>query len=88
MNEKDKVKVLALMEAYRLKIEYSPDSNNADYAIRVCQAIIANLFGYKSRADWTDDIKAAGLIDYEYHDGDEHYERYKALTEIVNAIRI
>ena len=85
MDKKDKVKVLALLEAYRLHVDDKKEQN-ADHAIRVCQAIIANVFGYSNRANWSDDIQSAGLIDYG-HEADK-YEQYKTLTSIVTGIRI
>lgn len=83
--DNDKVKVLALLEAYRLHADDKKEQN-ADHAIRVCQAIIASVFGYSSRSNWSDDIQSEGLIDYG-HEADK-YEQYKTLTDIVNGIRI
>jgi hypothetical protein len=85
MNKKNRLEVLSLLEAYRIKSEADRE-DNADHAIRVCQAIVANVFGYANRNNWTDDIKAAGLIDYGF-DADVHAQ-YKALTNIVNNIKI
>ncbi len=88
MNEQDKVKVLALLEAYRLYVDKNQKTErNPDHCIRVCSAIIAHLFGYTSRADWTDAIVAAGLIDYRDNAADP-YERYKALTALADNIRV
>ena len=80
-----KTNVLALLEAYRL---YSGTANekNTDHAIRICQAIIADAFGYKSRADWSEDIRAANLIDYGYNA--DFKEQYRRLTDIVRNIKI
>lgn len=74
---------MALLEAYRI---YSGDKKerNADHAIRVCQAIIAKVFGYESRADWSDEVRTAWLIDDNY-DTDKK-EQYKKLTDMVNNI--
>jgi hypothetical protein len=44
MNKGNRVKVSAMLEAYRMKAEYDRE-RNPDHAIRVCQAIIANAFG-------------------------------------------
>jgi hypothetical protein len=74
------VEVLALLETYRIKSEHGKE-HSVDFAIRVCQAVIASMFGYAGRADWTDDIQEAGLIDYSF-DVDAN-DQYKALTELV-----
>lgn len=85
VDKNNKVAVLALLEAYRIKVEASRE-NHHDHAIRVCQAIVARAFGYTNRADWTGDIKTAGLIDYGYDVNAN--EQYKALTAIVNNIKM
>jgi len=83
MEHKNKLAVLALLEAYRLLADDKKELN-ADHAIRVCQAIIAKVLGFDGRNSWTDEIKSAGLIDYRY-DADK-YEQYKKLTDIVNGM--
>lgn len=85
VGKKQKVEVLALLEAYRLLVDNKKE-NNPDHAIRVCQAIVAGVFGYDSRANWSDDVQAAGLIDYG-HDVD-CYEQYKTLTEATKEVRL
>jgi len=74
------IEVMALLEAYRLLVD-SRKENNPDHCIRVCQAIVAGVFGYNSRNEWTDAIQTAGLVSYN-HDVDLH-EQYKALNEKV-----
>ena len=81
MEHKNKLAVLALLEAYRL-LSNEKKEQNADHAIRMCQAIIAKVLGFDGRNSWTDEIKSAGLIDYRY-DADK-YEQYKKLTDLVN----
>ena len=78
IGKKDKIKVLALLEAYRLLVN-SRKEDNIDHVIRVTSAIIADIFGYHSRADWSEEIRLAELIDYGY-DADLD-EQYKNLTE-------
>ena len=85
MNKKNKVEILALLEAYRLYVD-DIKANNIDNSIRVCQAIIAGVFGYNSRADWADDIHLAKLIDYGYEADTK--KQYFTLTEIVKEIKI
>ena len=85
MDKENKVKILALLEAYRL-FKNDVKEDNVDHVIRICQAIIADVFGYNSRADWADDIRIAGLIDYSY--GVDTKEQYKILTDIVSEIKI
>jgi hypothetical protein len=80
MDKKRQIEVLALLEAYRIKAERGKE-RSVDFAIRVCQAIIASVFGYAGRADWTDDIQEAGLIDYSFDVNAN--DQYKALTELV-----
>jgi hypothetical protein len=85
LDKQSRVKVMALLEAYRIKAG-AYKGNNVGHAIRVCQAIIARLFGYTSRSDWTEDINAAGLIDYE--SGVDAHEQYKAAMDIAGSIKI
>ena len=68
---------LAATEAYRLK---GGSNDNADYAIRVCQAIVAEALGYKGRTEWTGKIQSEGLLSY---NGD-HELQY---TELVKLMR-
>ena len=81
MEHKNKLAVLALLEAYRLLADDKKEQN-ADHAIRVCQAIIAKVLGFDGRNSWTSEIHVAGLIDYR-HDVDKA-EQYKKLTNLVN----
>lgn|GEM_PF-4723895 len=80
-----KVEILALFEAYRLLVNRKKE-NNPDHAIRICQAIIADVFGYKSRADWSEDIRLAGLIDYGYDV--DYNEQYEKLHNTVREIKM
>ena len=84
-NHKTKVNVLAVLEAYRLFADAKKE-RNADHAIRVCQAIIAGVFGFDNRADWIDEVVAAELINYG-HDVDCR-KQYEALTEVTSKIKI
>lgn len=65
---------LAATEAYRLK---GGSNDDADYAIRVCQAIIAEALGYKGRTEWTGKIQSEGLLSY---NGD-YKEQYNSLVK-------
>jgi len=47
-------KILTEMEKLRQKHEH--ETGVVDWAIRVCQAIVANEAGYKNRNDWTSKI--------------------------------
>lgn len=67
---------LAATEAYRLK---GGSNDSADYAIRVCQAIVAEALGYNSRIIWTEKIQAEGLLSY---NGD-YNEQYNSLVKIM-----
>jgi hypothetical protein len=89
-NKKNKISILANMEVYRLYVESAKKhESNPEHVIRVCQAILAHTFGYTSRAVWVDDMKVVGLVDYEnYYTKEEHFQRYKDITEVVNEIRI
>ena len=46
------IKILAEVEQFRKKNEDKKPENPVDYAIRVCEAIVAEAAGYKSRTDW------------------------------------
>lgn len=65
---------LAATEAYRLK---GGNNDDADYAIRVCQAIVAEALGYKGRTEWTGKIQSEGLLSY---NGD-YKEQYNSLVK-------
>lgn len=77
---------MALLEAYRLKAE-TEKPEFPDTALRTCQAIIAGVFGFNCRDEWTNEIKAAGLIDYNDHEVDPG-ERYRKLHAIVKDIKL
>ena len=72
-------KVLAAMEAYRLKTAYNGEPDHPDFDIRMCEAIVAEAFGVRNRIEWTDAIQAKGLFDYK---GD-YKEQYKALIKSI-----
>lgn len=65
---------LAAMEAYRLK---GGDNDPPDYAIRVCQSILADVLGFNDRVMWTEKIQSEGLLSY---NGD-YKQQYKTLIE-------
>jgi hypothetical protein len=84
MVQRNKIEVLALLEAYRIKAGTDRESNT-DTAIRVCQAIIAKAYGFDGRAAWTDGVMAAGLIDYGHEvDVCRQYKNLTALVENIN----
>ena len=72
------LELLALLENLRLR------SPNDDEPIRICSAIVAMACGYKSRADWIDELKKAELVYYS-HDREEEKEKaevqYRQLFE-------
>lgn len=86
MNKEDKLKILALLEAHRLYVDSKREPINPDFELRVCEAIIAEIFGYTDRADWSEEIQNAGLINYGY-DIDKK-QQYFNLSEIVRKIKI
>lgn len=65
---------LAAMEAYRLK---GGSNDPPDYAIRVCQSILAEVLGFNDRIMWTRKIQSEGLLNY----GGDYKDQYKALLE-------
>ena len=85
MNNEDAILVLATLEAYRLQAEnkkrYSADS---DFAIRVCQAIVAKGFGFPSRNEWTDLIVSSGYVRYDIHV--DKWGQYEMLSEILEKV--
>lgn len=54
---KHALELLDEMEEIRQKVNERPAEYPADYSVRLCEAIIANYFGYESRSDWTDKLK-------------------------------
>ena len=81
----NKVRVLALLEAYRLYENHKKEIN-VDHVLRVASAIVADAFGFSSRADWCDEINKLKLVDYG-HEVDL-WNQYKQLTELVHNIEI
>ncbi len=73
---------LAAMEAFRLK---GGRHEPADYAIRVCESLIAEILGFKHRDEWTEEIQSEGLIDYGNYNRpvfeDDYKQQYKTLSE-------
>ncbi len=73
---------LAAMEAFRLK---GGRHEPADYAIRVCESLIAETLGFKRRDVWTEEIQSEGLIDYGDYSRplfeDDYKQQYKTLLE-------
>lgn len=51
------LKVLDRIEGIRQKANDNPVNYPTDYAIRLCEAIIAEYFDYKGRNQWTDELK-------------------------------
>lgn len=50
------IEILEELERFRKKHENKNEPS--DWAIRVCQAIVAKAGGYTSRVDWTDILRA------------------------------
>ncbi|MCM1061227.1 MAG: hypothetical protein NC452_13200 [Eubacterium sp.] len=68
---------LAAMEAYRLKSGYK---DPPDYAIRVCESILAEALGFNNRNDWTGKIQQDGLLEYACDEATRK-QQYKILLE-------
>lgn len=49
--------ILDNMEEIRQKAAEQPEHYTVDYTIRLLSAIVAETYGYQSRADWTDELK-------------------------------
>ena len=49
--------ILDNMEETRQKAAERPEHYPVDYTIRLLSAIVAEYAGYKSRTDWTDELK-------------------------------
>lgn len=49
--------LLDQMEEIRQKAAEHPEHYPVDYTIRLLSAIVAQAYGYKSRTDWTDELK-------------------------------
>lgn len=67
------IELLATLENLRIS------NPNDDYILRVASAIVAENFGYKSRADWTQATRESGLVEYGLFDdveaAKENYNR-------------
>lgn len=85
MNELKILKILAIMENFRLKEEKSgkDSTNDKDFCLRVYEAIIAeHLLNCSDRFEWIDKLKNADLVSYKTEKTQEDYnENYKKLTE-------
>lgn len=67
---------LAATEAYRLK---GGSNDPTDYAIRVCQSILAEALGFNNRVVWTAKIQSEELLSY---DGD-YKQQYNSLIKLM-----
>jgi hypothetical protein len=68
------IDILRELEAYRKRIESGETTSGChDHTIRMCSAIVAEAFGYKSRCDWTDIINAPEHIEKINQEIDRQY---------------
>lgn len=85
MNELKILKILAIMENFRLKEEKAgkDSTNDKDFCLRVYEAIIAeHLLNCFNRSEWVDELTDADLVSYKTEKTQEDYnENYKKLTE-------
>jgi len=51
------LELLDQIEEIRQKAAENPDKYPVDYAVRLISATVAEYAGYKSRNDWTDELK-------------------------------
>jgi hypothetical protein len=67
MNQIDGLELLKQIEEYRSGINEKNDYPPSDYHVRVCEAFIAKMLGFSSRAEWTSELEQKkGLV---YKDG-------------------
>lgn len=52
------IEILAVLENLRLRHQ------SEDSILRIASACVAACFGYKSRAEWTEECERFGLVDY------------------------
>lgn len=72
MKNLEDIEILAALENLRIKIGRKED---ADYALRVASAIVANAIGYKDRYTWAHQLREQGLTASEYDpDGKDRAE--------------
>lgn len=64
MNKTEILKALDQMEQARHKAQELPQNYPPDYVFRICEAITAQLAGYTSRAEWTDDLNSDSGTQY------------------------
>lgn len=64
------LEILAILENLRIR---HPES---DHILRVASACVAVCFGFKCRADWTQELSRLGLVNYADHSAAEiNYKR-------------
>lgn len=72
MKNLEDIEILAALENLRIRIGQRKD---ADYALRVASAIVAESIGYKGRSEWSSLLREQGLTASEYDpDGIERAE--------------
>lgn len=76
------IELLAILENLRIS------HPNDDYILRVASAIVAKSFGYNSRADWTEKVREAELVEYGPIDSIEKAQvNYKKLMDNLDSAR-
>lgn len=72
MKNLEDIEILAALENLRIRIGQKED---ADYALRVASAIVAEAIGYKDRYTWSSRLRKQGLTASEYDpDGKDRAE--------------
>lgn len=72
MKNLEDIEILAALENLRIRIGQKED---ADYALRVASAIVAEAIGCKGRAEWASRLREMGLTASEYDpDGKDRAE--------------
>lgn len=63
MDKEECLEILDELDTIRRRTEYRP-ADSADYVLRVACAIIAEKAGFKSRTDWTEELRKDTKTEY------------------------
>lgn len=89
MTDKEKLTILATLEAYTRKCRNTLNNHrldDAEFAARVCSAIVARAFGYDDRFEWTEKASAEGLLNNSLFLEEDMQQQYEELCCLIDEI--